>query len=157
MGSITIWPLAQPLLHRTVWANDGGQWPPLVGKVSGAGPWPPPGWARQGTLSQYQKSHLDHGFWYSICQTQSIFKNAETAMLSRLGRQISYHKNTKRNVVEHWTTNWSSVRLLATCLACPNAYVIIEPPLCHKSGIELSWWSVDLAAITLWLMSLNQT
>ena len=37
---------------------------------------------RQGTSFQYQKSHLDLGFWYCICPTQSIFTNTETAMLS---------------------------------------------------------------------------
>ena len=31
---------------------------------------------------QYQKSYLDLGFWYSICPTQPIFTNTETAMLS---------------------------------------------------------------------------
>ena len=30
---------------------------------------------------QYQKSYLDLGFWYSICQTQPIFTNTETAAM----------------------------------------------------------------------------
>ena len=30
---------------------------------------------------QYQMSYLDLGFWYSICPTQPIFTNTETAML----------------------------------------------------------------------------
>lgn len=31
---------------------------------------------------QYQMSYLDLGFWYSICPTQPIFTNTETAILS---------------------------------------------------------------------------
>ena len=33
---------------------------------------------------QYQMSYLDLGFWYSICPTQPIFTNTETAMLLKV-------------------------------------------------------------------------
>ena len=51
---------------------------------------------------QYQKSYLDLGFWYSICPTQPIFTNTETAMLSNeylLGDDRRKHQQHRMSIV----------------------------------------------------------
>ena len=109
---------------------------------------------------QYQKSYLDLGFWYSICPTQPIFTNTETAMLSTpmssnsfyfplnptTNCSVSWFPNARVALDYLWLVNkcsklsFSFVRIDFSCWLIHNQTELFPFSVTPRNNSNIIWW-----------------